>query len=48
VKDIEQFKNKHLLLLDDVLTTGSTLEACARALLQCKEVRVSVLTLAIA
>jgi ComF family protein len=47
IKDIEGFKNKHVLLLDDVLTTGSTLEACARALLQCKNAQVSVLTLAI-
>ena len=48
VKNIERFKNKRLLLLDDVLTTGSTLEACARALLQCENAQVSVLTLAIA
>ena len=48
VKNAERFKNKHLLLLDDVLTPGSTLKACARALLQCENAQASVLTLAIA
>ena len=35
-----------ILLLDDVLTTGSTATACARALKQAGAVRVSVLTVA--
>ena len=48
VRAPEAFENRHLLLFDDVLTTGSTLEACARALMQCKNTRISVLTLAIA
>jgi ComF family protein len=48
VKNIESVENKHLLLVDDVLTTGSTLEACAQALLKCRNVKISILTLAIA
>ncbi len=43
-----QFEEKHILLIDDVVTTGSTLEACAVELLKLRNTKVSIATLAFA
>jgi ComF family protein len=47
-KDIDFFNNRHVLIIDDVLTTGSTIEAVAQSILNAKNIKISLLSLAIA
>ncbi len=44
----EKDHNKHFLLIDDVITTGSTLEACSRALLKIPGAKISIVCMAMA
>ena len=46
IQNIEEIKNKHLLLVDDIITTGATLEKCALQLLKAENVKISIATIA--
>lgn len=46
VPNLATLKNKHILLIDDVITTGATLESCCKELLKSKNSKISIITMA--
>lgn len=47
LKNPKRIKKKHVLLVDDIITTGATMETCAKILLKANPAKISLASMAI-
>jgi len=48
VQNLKLLQGKHILLIDDVITTGATIISCGNSLLRVNDLKLSVASLAVA
>lgn len=46
--DLEKYEGKHILLVDDIITTGATIESCSKELMKTKNINISIASIAFA